>query len=125
VALRLGMFVPETFERYGFRLLFGGVDDHDVASCVVRALQHRPRERLRRFDMADSGLTRDDLPRLYSDPADVLEERRPGTTALVHDWGLTCRACSGAVASTRSSTRAPCSAAGAVRLRRVPRRSAT
>lgn len=35
VALRLGMFVPETFERYGFRLLFGGVDDRDVArrSC--------------------------------------------------------------------------------------------
>jgi nucleoside-diphosphate-sugar epimerase len=29
VALRLGMFVPETFERYGFRLLFGGVDDRD------------------------------------------------------------------------------------------------
>jgi len=24
VALRLGMFVPESFERYGFRLLFGG-----------------------------------------------------------------------------------------------------
>ena len=42
VALRLGMFVPETFERYGFRLLFGGVDDRDVAQAVLLALEHEP-----------------------------------------------------------------------------------
>ncbi len=40
VALRLGMFVPETFERYGFRLLFGGVDDRDVGQAVSLALAH-------------------------------------------------------------------------------------
>lgn len=89
VALRLGMFVPETFERYGFRLLFGGVDDRDVASSVVRALQHRPQDGFDAFDiMADSGLTADELPRLNSDPAAVLEERWPGTTALARDRGL-------------------------------------
>jgi UDP-glucose 4-epimerase len=44
VALRLGMFVPETFERYGFRLLFGGVDDRDVAQAVLRALMYTPVE---------------------------------------------------------------------------------
>ncbi len=89
VALRLGMFVPETFERYGFRLLFGGVDDRDVASSVVRALQHRPQDGFDAFDvMAGSGLTEDDLPCLHSDPAAVLEEHWPGTAALVRDRGL-------------------------------------
>jgi hypothetical protein len=42
VAPRLGMFVPETFERYGFRLLFGGVDDRDAAQAVLLALEHEP-----------------------------------------------------------------------------------
>jgi len=89
VALRLGMFVPESFERYGFRLLFGGVDDRDVASSVVRALQHRPQDGFDAVDiMADSGLTEDDLPRLHTDPAAVLEERWPGTRALVEQRSL-------------------------------------
>ena len=89
VALRLGMFVPETFERYGFRLLFGGVDDRDVAHAVVRALQHRPEHGFAAFDiMADSGLTADALPGLDSDPAGVLEQRWPGVTALLRDRGL-------------------------------------
>jgi nucleoside-diphosphate-sugar epimerase len=40
VALRLGMFPPETFERYGFRLLFGGVDDATwpKRSCWPRSM---------------------------------------------------------------------------------------
>lgn len=89
VALRLGMFVPETFERYGFRLLFGGVDDRDVASAVVRALQHAPEGGFDAFDiMADSGLTADDLPGLDTDVAAVLEQRWPGLTALAEDRGL-------------------------------------
>jgi nucleoside-diphosphate-sugar epimerase len=29
IAYRLGMFVPESFVGYGFRLLKGGVDDRD------------------------------------------------------------------------------------------------
>ena len=89
VALRLGMFVPETFERYGFRLLFGGVDDRDVAQSVVRALDHRPQDSFAAFDiMADSGLSVDDLPRLHPNPAAVLDERWPGVTSLVRDRGL-------------------------------------
>jgi UDP-glucose 4-epimerase len=89
VALRLGMFVPETFERYGFRLLFGGVDDRDVAQSVVRALDHRPLDGFAAFDiMADSGLTADDLPRLSTDLPAVLDERWPGVASLVRDRGL-------------------------------------
>ena len=89
VALRLGMFVPETFERYGFRLLFGGVDDRDVGSAVALALDHRPAGGFEAVDiMADPGLTRDDLARLDTDVAAVLEERWPGTLELVEQHGL-------------------------------------
>lgn len=89
VALRLGMFVPETLERYGFRLLFGGVDDRDVAQSVVRALEHRPEDGFAALDiMADSGLTEDDLLRLHTDLAAVLDERWPGVTSVVEERGL-------------------------------------
>lgn len=36
--LRYGMFVPEPFLHAGIRFLYGGVDERDVASAVVRAL---------------------------------------------------------------------------------------
>ena len=89
VALRLGMFVPETFERYGFRLLFGGVDDRDVAQAVVRALDHRPEGGFAAFDiMADSGLPLDVLPRLDTHLAEVLDARWPGLSSIVEDRGL-------------------------------------
>jgi UDP-glucose 4-epimerase len=38
VALRFGMFVPEPFLRYGVRLLYGGVDERDIVSAVVAAI---------------------------------------------------------------------------------------
>jgi nucleoside-diphosphate-sugar epimerase len=38
VALRYGMFVPEPFLHYGIRILYGGVDDRDVAAAVLAAL---------------------------------------------------------------------------------------
>jgi nucleoside-diphosphate-sugar epimerase len=89
VSLRLGMFVPETFERYGFRLLFGGVDDRDVAQAVLRALDHQPEGGFDAVNiMADSGLDADDVARLAIDVAAVLDERWPGTTALVRERGL-------------------------------------
>ena len=89
VALRLGMFVPETFERYGFRLLFGGVDDRDVAAAVLRALDHRPAAGFAAFDvMAESGLSASDLPRLGTDLAAVLDERWPGVAALARERDL-------------------------------------
>jgi UDP-glucose 4-epimerase len=39
IAYRLGMFVPESFVRYGFRLLKGGVDDRDVAGAFLLGLE--------------------------------------------------------------------------------------
>ncbi len=88
VALRFGMFVPETFERYGFRLLFGGVDDRDVAQAVELALEHDPPQRFDALNiMADSGLTPADVARLDADVAAVLEERWPGTLELVRRHG--------------------------------------
>jgi nucleoside-diphosphate-sugar epimerase len=89
VALRLGMFVPETFERYGFRLLFGGVDDRDVAQSVLRALSHRPAEGFGAYNiMADSGLAAADVPQLQTEVGDVLDQRWPGTSALLVERDL-------------------------------------
>lgn len=87
--LRLGMFVPESFERYGFRLLFGGVDDRDVAQAVLLALAHEPNDG---FDcvnvMADTPFRSDDAALLAHDPGAVLERHWPGCTALVEERGL-------------------------------------
>lgn len=92
VALRLGMFVPETFERYGFRLLFGGVDDRDVGQAVALALTHDPAGGFTAVDiMADSGLGLQDIPALDADIAKTLDQRWPGTTALVAEQGLDLR----------------------------------
>ncbi len=84
VSLRLGMFVSETFERYGFRLLFGGVDDRDVGQAVALALGHDPADGFAAFDiMADSGLSAQDLPDVEADLAQALDQRWPGTLELV------------------------------------------
>lgn len=89
VALRLGMFVPERFERYGFRLLFGGVDDRDVGQAVRSAVEHQPAGGFDIFNiMADVGLDAADLSSLNDDVAALLDERWPGTTGLVRDRGL-------------------------------------
>lgn len=40
LALRFGMFVPEPFLHAGIRFLYGGVDERDVASATVAALEH-------------------------------------------------------------------------------------
>ena len=89
VALRLGMFVPETFERYGFRLLFGGVDDREVADAVVRALAHDPDRGFDAFDvMADTPFDASDARALATDPAAAIERYWPGTAALVEQLDL-------------------------------------
>jgi UDP-glucose 4-epimerase len=89
VALRLGMFVPEAFERYGFRLLFGGVDDRDVGQVVALAVDHAPSGGFEAVQiMAEAGLTRADIPRLDDDMSGVIEERWPGTLDLVEQHGL-------------------------------------
>jgi UDP-glucose 4-epimerase len=43
IALRYGMFVPVPFAHYGMRLLYGGVDERDVAASVVAALRRLER----------------------------------------------------------------------------------
>jgi UDP-glucose 4-epimerase len=89
VALRLGMFVPETFERYGFRLLFGGVDDRDVAQSVLLALAHNPDSGFEAFDIfADVPFTRADTSELQADPVSVLERYWPGTRELMGEKEL-------------------------------------
>lgn len=89
VALRLGMFVPETFERYGFRLLFGGVDDRDVAQAVVRTLDHRPRDGFDSFNIfADTPFDRPDAARLARDAAAVVEAHWPGARDVVAERDL-------------------------------------
>ena len=88
VGLRLGMFVPETFERYGFRLLFGGVDDRDVGEAVALSLVHQPEERFATFNiMADNGLTLADIDGLDTDLAGTLDRHWPGTSDLVSERG--------------------------------------
>jgi nucleoside-diphosphate-sugar epimerase len=89
VALRLGMFVPETFERYGLRVLFGGVDDRDVAQAVLLALEHEPAGGFEAVDvMAEVPFQPADAAGLHANPAGVLERYWPGCTALFADRGL-------------------------------------
>jgi nucleoside-diphosphate-sugar epimerase len=89
VALRLGMFVPETFERYGFRLLFGGVDDRDVAQATLLALDHRPREGFDTFNVfAQTAFTTDEAGELADEPWAVIERHFPGTVELAESRGL-------------------------------------
>jgi nucleoside-diphosphate-sugar epimerase len=84
VALRLGMFVPETFERYGVRLLFGGVDDRDVATASLAALTHRPTDGFDTFNVfATVPFGPDEASELGQDPWAVVERHFPGTTELL------------------------------------------
>ena len=88
VSLRLGMFVPETFERYGFRLLFGGVDDRDVAHAVALALVHEPRARFEVFNvMSDTPFSGDDAAVLAADAELAIERYWPGTGELARRRG--------------------------------------
>ncbi len=91
VALRLGMFVPEpNLERYGFRLLFGGVDERDVAQAVLLVLSHAPeRDGFDFFNiMGDVPFTPNDAHALMTDTASVLERYYPGSTELFRARGL-------------------------------------
>jgi nucleoside-diphosphate-sugar epimerase len=88
VALRLGMFVPETFERYGFRLLFGGVDDRDVASAAVLALDYSGEQGFEAFNVfAPTPFTPGEAAPLAADPWAVIDKHWPGTSALVDEQG--------------------------------------
>lgn len=89
VALRLGMFVPEsTGERYGFRLLYGGVDERDVAQAALLSLTHAPQGNFDAFNiMADVPFTRADASNLQSDLIPTLERYYPNLGALAESKG--------------------------------------
>ncbi len=88
IAYRLGMFVPEDFVRYGFRLLKGGVDGRDVAQAFLLGLENESV----RFDafniMANVPFALEEFARLKREPRVVLEERYPGVTELMASRGL-------------------------------------
>jgi UDP-glucose 4-epimerase len=90
VALRFGMYVPErTFERYGFRLLIGGVDDRDVAQSVLLALERAGDGGFAAFDiMADTPFGERDAEALARDPLAAIERHWSGTADLVRERGL-------------------------------------
>ena len=87
IAYRLGMFVPENFIRYGFRLLKGGVDDRDVAQAFLLGLANETIA----FDafniMAEVPFSRADLSQWKQDPLGFLERHFPGISELVKGRG--------------------------------------
>jgi UDP-glucose 4-epimerase len=78
ISLRLGMFVPESFVQYGFRLLKGGVDDRDVAAAFILALGNEDIG-LDSFNiMSEVPFTKEDELALVSKPREVIEKYYPG-----------------------------------------------
>ena len=92
VALRFGMYVPESFVRYGLRLLFGGVDDRDVAQATLLALAHEPDGGFDAFDiMAPTPFRRDDAEAMAQDPEALIERHWPGSLDLFAERGVDVR----------------------------------
>jgi UDP-glucose 4-epimerase len=90
-ALRYGMFVPEPFLRYGIRILYGGVDDRDVAAAVVAALDVAAKEPDREFRAygihAPLPYDEQDAPILPDHPLAVLARHWPDAPALLERAG--------------------------------------
>jgi UDP-glucose 4-epimerase len=82
IAYRLGMFVPESFVGYGFRLLEGGVDDRDAAQAFLLGLDDADIT----FDafnvMAEVPFSVEEFGEWSRDPEGFLEGRYPGSP----DW---------------------------------------
>ena len=92
VALRLGMFVPEPFFRYGIRLLYGGVDERDVGRAVMAAIDHVAAGRVghEAFNVESAlPFTPDDGPDLRRDPLSAVERHYPGARELLAARGVT------------------------------------
>jgi nucleoside-diphosphate-sugar epimerase len=89
VALRFGMYVPASFEHYGFRLLFGGVDERDVAQSVLLSLEHVPQGGFDAFNIfADTPFGPEDAIAMHEDPLLVIERYWPGANDLFRDKGI-------------------------------------
>jgi UDP-glucose 4-epimerase len=87
IAYRLGMFVPENFIRYGFRLLKGGVDDRDVAQAFLLGLAND----MIAFDafniMAEVPFSADEFLQWKQEPKAFLERHFPGIEQVVEARG--------------------------------------
>ena len=91
VGLRFGMFVPEPFFRYGIRLLYGGVDTHDVARAVMVSLEALAEGKIHWDAFNVESLvpfTEEDGPQLRKDPLPVLDKYYPGATDLLRERGV-------------------------------------
>jgi nucleoside-diphosphate-sugar epimerase len=90
IALRFGMFVPETFTRYGVRLLYGGVDPRDVATSVLASLRSLE-ERATWFDAfnIESAVpfSADEASLLPGDPMSVIASHWPQAPGLLASAG--------------------------------------
>jgi UDP-glucose 4-epimerase len=91
IALRYGMFVPEPFMRYGIRLLYGGVDERDVAEAVVASISAVADGRVEHEAFNVESLVPfgpEDDADLRRDPLVPLERRLPGSAALLRSRGV-------------------------------------
>ncbi|HVM30059.1 MAG TPA: NAD(P)-dependent oxidoreductase [Candidatus Limnocylindrales bacterium] len=91
IALRFGMFVPESFFRYGIRLLYGGVDEVDAADAVLAALAALGRGEVAygAYNVeAPVPFTVEDAPDLRRDPLAALERHLPGSSELLRARGV-------------------------------------
>ncbi|MFD1734318.1 NAD-dependent epimerase/dehydratase family protein [Deinococcus malanensis] len=87
IAYRLGMFVPEDFLRYGFRLLKGGVDDRDVAQAFLLGLANDTVVCDAFNIMAEVPFTQEQWPSWREDPVAFLDSQYPGLSQLVTQKG--------------------------------------
>ncbi len=91
VALRFGMFVPEPFFRYGIRLLYGGVDTHDVVASVMTSIDALTSGKISwdRFNVESVvPFQEDDAEQLAVDPMPVLDKYYPGASELLRKHGV-------------------------------------
>ncbi len=93
VALRFGMFVPESFFRYGIRLLYGGVHEQDCALSVMAAIAALLSGRVTHEAVnVESRLpfSGEDSPQLRRDPLAAVERHYPGAAELLRSRGVDC-----------------------------------
>jgi UDP-glucose 4-epimerase len=82
ISMRLGMFVPEEFVHYGFRLLKGGVDDRDVAQAFILAIENEEIENDAFNIMSKVPFTKEDERELIIYPRQVIEKYYPGSNDI-------------------------------------------
>ena len=90
VALRFGMFVPQPFLHAGIRFLYGGVDERDVASAVIAALDRAARGEPFAAVNVMSALPyeEEDAKVLRDDPMAVVARHWPDAPALMSAAGV-------------------------------------